>query len=182
MLKKLLLDEKWQFSENLGACYVVPPIGSFLEHQTGCSVGRGRIAGLWGVEGVQEGTRVTQPATQVPRRLATFGWKKEPDYLSAPFHLPSQLPGLRWLTEPPPADADVSLSPFGVGGVWASGEPPAAPAAVSHIREQLWHGAFPCLLPCTSTRAHACFHAHIRLLPLPHLRLQLHRWQMRRLG
>eukprot|EP00969_Alexandrium_andersonii_P322104 14231063-Alexandrium_andersonii.AAC.1 len=53
IFKRLLIDSRWQEPNQLGACYIVHPIGSFREHVTGCSMDRKgqRIAGLFGLKG-----------------------------------------------------------------------------------------------------------------------------------
>ena len=98
-----LLIEGWQDPEQLGACYVVPPIGSFIEHVTGCSMDRpGRIPGHWGCKWQQDGTRKNKEGDK-DRWLAGFTPKGEPIWLGTrEVCLPQDHPRLRWLTEPYP--------------------------------------------------------------------------------
>ena len=95
--------EGWQDPEQLGACYVVPPIGSFIEHATGCSMDRpGRIPGHWGCKWQQDGTRKRRP-DEKDRWMAGFTPKGEPVWLGqGPVRLPAERAKLRWLTEPYP--------------------------------------------------------------------------------
>ena len=97
------LKEGWQEPDQLGACYCVPPIGSFMEHVTGCSVDRpGRIPGHWGAHWQQDGTRRRDEREQ-HRWLAGYTQKGPPDFLGAgPVILPDQHKALRWLTQAPP--------------------------------------------------------------------------------
>ena len=97
------LIEGWQNPDQLGACYVVPPIGSFMEHVTGCSMDRpGRIPGHWGASWQQDGTRKLRDG-QEDRWLAGFTAKGPAQWLGAgPVRLPLAHDRLRWLTEPFP--------------------------------------------------------------------------------
>ena len=98
-----LLIEGWQDPEQLGACYVVPPIGSFIEHVTGCSMDRpGRIPGHWGCKWQQDGTRKNKEDDK-DRWLAGFTPKGEPIWLGTrAVRLPQDHAQLRWLTAPYP--------------------------------------------------------------------------------
>ena len=98
-----LLIEGWQDPEQLGACYVVPPIGSFIEHVTGCSMDRpGRIPGHWGCKWQQDGTRKLKEGDK-DRWLAGFTPKGEPIWLGTrEVILPQDHAQLRWLTAPYP--------------------------------------------------------------------------------
>ena len=125
VLKKQLIAG-WQEPDQLGACYVVPPVGSFIEHETGCSVDRGgRIAGMFGLPWCQEGTRKRSEG-QVHRRLAKFprGWDKV-EWLGFPVHLPAQRDELKWKTQMPPDNAGVRLTGPHDVGVWADCAPEA---------------------------------------------------------
>ena len=120
LILKRELTNGWQDMEKLGACYVVPPVGSFIEHESGCSLDRdySRIPGLWDLPWCQEGTR-KRGDHQKDRRLAMFtGWEPV-RYLTDEIFLPDDALMYRWLTERIPEDMDVSLSPvLGLRGVW----------------------------------------------------------------
>ena len=124
LILKKMLTESWQSCEELGACYVVPPMGSFIEHESGCSKDRdtSRIQGMWDQPWCQEGTR-KRTSEQKHRRLALFTSSGDMRYLTEDIALPEKLPLYRWLTEPIPEGLDVSLSPvLGLTGVWAEPE------------------------------------------------------------
>ena len=97
------LVEGWQAEEMLGACYCVPPIGSFVEHVTGCSVDRpGRIPGHWGCKWQQDGTRVRKTG-ELHRWLAGFTKRGQPEWLGGgPVRLLGDIRKRRWPTEAPP--------------------------------------------------------------------------------
>ena len=118
VLKKKFIGG-WQERDQLGACYVVPPVGSFIEHETGCSVDRqGRISGMFGLSWCQEGTR-KRGAEQVHRRLAAFGWGENIHWLGLPVHLPAARPELKWRTQRPPTHCGAALTRPMEVGVWA---------------------------------------------------------------
>ena len=56
--------------EKLRASYVVPPIGNFDSHESGCSPGVGFRTGCWGLPWCKEGTRL--PPSDWPRFVAAF--------------------------------------------------------------------------------------------------------------
>ena len=124
LILKTKLTEGWQHADELGACYVVPPVGSFIEHETGCSFDRDatRIEGMWDLDWCQEGTR-KRTDKQRHRRLALYTAKGPMRYLTEEVLLPEDAHIYRWLTEPIPEGMDVSLSPvLGLRGVWAQPE------------------------------------------------------------
>lgn len=100
---RLLVQENWQATDQLGACYCVPPIGGFIEHETGCSLDRaGRIPSHWGCKWSQAGTRKRKEG-EVHRMLCGHTKKGNPEYLHAGYiELPQQQRELRWITEIPP--------------------------------------------------------------------------------
>ena len=124
-----MLNEGWQDPDQLGACYCVPPVGSFIEHVTGCSMDRpGRIAGHWGCSWMQDGTR-RRSKDEKHRWLCGFTKKGQPEFLGdSPVILPDDHWGLRWLTEAPPG-YDPSAA--------ASEESPEARASVSSAPTRL---------------------------------------------
>ena len=139
-----MLNGGWQAEDQLGACYVVPPIGSFIPHTTGCSMDRQgqRIAGLFGMDYCQEGTRC-RAGGQQHRRLAEFGSAKEPTWLTEAIRLPEELHELRWLTERPPPAGDACLSPF------AGGE-----AAAAHAAPEVGEVLVPNFSACVPAHVH----------------------------
>ena len=129
VLKRKLI-EGWQDEDQLGACYVVPPVGSFIPHITGCSMDRKgqRIQGMFGLDWCQEGTRKRHEG-QVHRKL--YKWtKKAGEQIGREVQLPEDLPDLTWRTSlPPSAIPGACLPPVGglpAVGVWAEGtdQPP----------------------------------------------------------
>ena len=119
LFKKLLVNEDWQNTHMLGACYVVPPIGSFIEHESGCSKDRdvARIPGLWNHAWCQEGTRKRGPH-QRHRKLAMFPAQHEPvGYLTDEIVLPDP-EFYKWLTQRPPPGEGISLPQIPLSGVW----------------------------------------------------------------
>lgn len=121
LILKKMLNQSWQSSDELGACYVVPPVGSFIEHESGCSKDRdtSRIQGMWDQPWCQEGTR-KRTDEQQHRRLAFFTTSGDMRYLTDEILLPQNAMAYRWLTEPIPEELDVSLLPvLGLRGVWA---------------------------------------------------------------
>ena len=104
VLHRMMFDLGAQEPDKLGACYIYPPIGSFMEHETGCSLDRGGvIKGLWGMRYCQEGTRKRQ-YYQVHRRLAAFTRRgTDMEWLTDEIMLPEALESLNWYTAAAPA-------------------------------------------------------------------------------
>ena len=130
LILKKMLNKEWQSCDMLGARYVVPPVGSFIEHETGCSDDRDitRIPGMWGQPWCQEGTR-KRTSQQRHRKLAMFTEWGPMRYLTDEIVLPDEAHLYRWLTERIPEGGDVSLSPvLGLRGVWAEAQQAEAEA------------------------------------------------------
>ena len=160
VLKKQLIAG-WQEPDQLGACYVVPPVGSFIEHETGCSADRpGRIAGMFGVSWCQEGTR-KRGSEQVHRRLAAFSRKGRTQWLCRAIHLPLSKEELKWRTERPPSDRGACLSAPANMGVWA--EPAEEREAERH--SMTLRGACACTSRVSTVRVLFPTHVVCRRLP-----------------
>ena len=151
----------WQEPEQLGACYVVPPVGSFIEHETGCSLDRaGRIRGMFGLSWCQEGTR-KRGDEQVHRRLAAFSSKGRTQWLCRAIHLPLDKEQLKWRTERPPSDRRAVLAPPALQGVWA--EPVEEQEAERHSKTL--RGACACTSRVSTVRVLFPTHVVSRWLP-----------------
>ena len=89
------------------ACYIVPPIGGTLSHESGCDPKTGFKEGLWLEPWAQEGTRPYEECDQ-QRRFCAFTQKGPAETL--PFgetHLPLCLDWYKWTTSYPAGYCDI---------------------------------------------------------------------------
>ena len=97
---------EWQ--EELGACYVLPPIGGFFDHPSTTLGGRniGKILeSHWGTTWTQEGTR-KESDRQSDRMLCKFTTRGHADKIQgSEVRLPQELEELMWLTRAPKGTA-----------------------------------------------------------------------------
>ena len=93
-----------KFLENytcsLKCCYLWPPLGSYIEHVSGCdpTFAAGR-PGCWGESFACEGTRVADDRHHREKYLAAFRPKKGPPrWLSGPLKIDDPAKDYRWFT------------------------------------------------------------------------------------
>ena len=119
------IPPNWQ--DRMGACDVLPPIGHYAAHQSGCDPRLGVRRTSWGSRWVQEGTRrdPSDPLS-VHRKLMKFspndGKKSSPTELRV-VQLPEEADDLIWLTYRAPRASATAAA--------AAVEPVAAAAAAT---------------------------------------------------
>lgn len=101
MLREFV-GNKWQ--DEIGSCYLYPPVGGFWTHESTTSPGR-VLQSQWKQSWAQSGTRPMKPG-DIGRKIGMFTKKGPAQWVLEDIHLPRDTKMFRWYTEKVPSMPD----------------------------------------------------------------------------